>query len=141
MHKKKLKKATMKALESIIRLLGVTTQVLLYKHLAMILVLTMVISSSFHQNAYCMSSQNSYIAPEVLHSDFLSHRVHVNRKININKASMQELMTLPGVNEDIALKIMRVRPVEDIKDLKEIRYLSPKQIQTLIDAFTNRVAY
>lgn len=131
----------MNILQAIIRLLGIQTQILLHKRLAVVTLITLAFCLNLGTQGHCMSSQNSYIPPEILHSNFLSHRVSVAKKININHASMQELMSLPGVDQNIALKIMRVRPIEDIRDLSKIQYLSPKVVQQLIEGVKNRVAY
>jgi DNA uptake protein ComE-like DNA-binding protein len=42
-------------------------------------------------------------------------------KVNLNSGSLEELLTIPAMTEDWALKIMRIRPMHSLEDLKKIK--------------------
>ena len=41
--------------------------------------------------------------------------------VNVNKATVAELMTLPGIGPDLATKIVRSRPYERIESLLRVK--------------------
>lgn len=56
-----------------------------------------------------------------------------NKKININKASLQEIETLPTIGKKLAEKIINGRPYSSLKDLEKINGLTKKKIEKFSD--------
>lgn len=111
-----------------------------YKKLALLslfAVCFVVITAPQQASAYAVSE--SYIPPEIVYKRQLAHRLHLPQRVNLNNAGLSELMTLPGFDENVALKLMRIRPVENIRDLQNIPWTTPKQIKNLIDGIQHRV--
>ncbi|MBK8189796.1 MAG: helix-hairpin-helix domain-containing protein [Vampirovibrionales bacterium] len=64
--------------------------------------------------------------------------------INLNLASWSELKTLPGVDDNVALKLMRARsqtPLRALEDLARAPWLEPPQRARLLATFRNRVSF
>ncbi|MFN7311822.1 MAG: ComEA family DNA-binding protein [Vampirovibrionales bacterium] len=58
--------------------------------------------------------------------------VKIQSKVNINAASYDDLITLPGVNGRIALSIIEGRPYKSLHDLNKLNdTLSPNQVLLL----------
>jgi hypothetical protein len=55
------------------------------------------------------------------------------RLVNLNKASIEELKRVPGINSSAARKIIDQRPYKSMKDLHNIEGLSPAQLAELED--------
>lgn len=59
------------------------------------------------------------------------------KKVNINKASLQELLILPQVGESLAKRIISYRetngPFKDIEELKKIKGIGEKKLEALKD--------
>lgn len=87
------------------------------------------------------SFSESYIAPEVMYADQLAQKIQVPTKINLNRASFNEIKTLPGMDESMALKLMRIRPLENIRDFYRMPWVSPKDVQVLIQRVQSRVTF
>ncbi len=45
-------------------------------------------------------------------------------KLDLNTANLDQLLALPEINEDLALKIMRRRPIQTLEDLYHLPYIS-----------------
>jgi DNA uptake protein ComE-like DNA-binding protein len=81
-----------------------------------------------------------YALPEVLHADNFRQSVYVPRKTNVNTAPLAELMSLPGIDMNIALKLIRVRPVSSLEDIeRKMPTLTPSSIQQLIQYLDPKV--
>ena len=87
------------------------------------------------------SFTNSYIPPEIAYANDLNQKVSVNQRVNINQASMPELMSLPGIDENMALKIMRIRPVEDVKDFYKMPWVPRRDARLLIENIQSLIAF
>lgn len=87
------------------------------------------------------SSVNSYIPPEILSADALGQRIQLENQLNINQISLNQLKILPGINEDLALKIMRTRPMSTIQDFYKLPNVPPKEIQNLIQQLQPRIIF
>lgn len=61
------------------------------------------------------------------------------KKIDINKASFEQLMALPEINEDLALKIMRKRPVKSLEELVRLPYINMDRMQLILQGITGYV--
>jgi DNA uptake protein ComE-like DNA-binding protein len=85
---------------------------------------------------------DTYIPPEVAFADDLRQRVTVPEKVNINRGSLSELKVLPGFDEEIALKVLRARPFEDIQDFyKKMPGLDKKSIDRLIQQVQPKILF
>jgi hypothetical protein len=91
--------------------------------------------------SYAASFSESYIPPEIRYSDDLAQKVRIPKRVNVNQASLNELMTLPGIDENIALKMMRIRPVEGILDIQRLPFLNQKQLNQIINGIQKRVEF
>ncbi|MEM0951439.1 MAG: hypothetical protein AAGI66_04750 [Cyanobacteria bacterium P01_H01_bin.74] len=58
-----------------------------------------------------------YIHPDALKQSELTEKIEIERPVDINVASLAELMTLPAFDASLALKLMRSRPVSSLEDL------------------------
>jgi DNA uptake protein ComE-like DNA-binding protein len=87
------------------------------------------------------SFQASYMPPEIVYASDLRQRLILPPKININKADLNTLLTLPGMTENIALKLLRIRPLSGFQDLHQLPWLKPNQIDVLIQSLQNRVEF
>jgi DNA uptake protein ComE-like DNA-binding protein len=91
--------------------------------------------------AHAYSLMQNYIPPEVLHGRHLKHRVAIPDKVNINRAELSELQTLPGLDEALALKIIRLRPFSGLQDLRRIPMLSPPALNRLMDRYRDKITF
>ncbi len=57
--------------------------------------------------------------------------INTQPSININTATKAELMTLPGIGEMLAERIIRGRPYHTIEDLVTLEGLGPKRMANL----------
>ncbi len=84
-------------------------------------------------SAWSATLWDTYIPPELAYADHLRQKVTVPAKININRSSLNQLKLLPGFNEEIALKVMRNRPFEGVKDFyRKLPGMDKKQVDRLI---------
>lgn len=77
-----------------------------------------------------------YIPPDIY---FDQGRIIKLDKIDINKASLEQLMALPQINEDLALKIMRRRPVKSLEELIKLPYINVDRMQLILQSITGYV--
>ncbi len=84
---------------------------------------------------------DSYVPPEALHDEVLSQHVKLPRKVNVNHAALSELVALPGIDENIALKMMRIRPVENVQDFYRLPFMRKQDIDRLIQGLQQRVDF
>ncbi|PIZ45983.1 competence protein CelA [candidate division WWE3 bacterium CG_4_9_14_3_um_filter_41_6] len=57
----------------------------------------------------------------------------VSAKININKATIEQLISLPGIGESYANKIIQNRPYKSIEELLNVSGIGPKKFESLKD--------
>jgi hypothetical protein len=80
-------------------------------------------------------ARKPYIPPEILHHRYTQTRFQQSLKVNLNRADLNELRTLPGMDESTALKLIRMRkegPYQGYQDLSRLPYMDPKRLQRLI---------
>ena len=86
--------------------------------------------------------QDSYIPPEVAFAQDLSQHVQLTEQFNLNTMNLGELKSIPGLSEDIALKIMRNRPFTDIQDFyRRMPAVSGKQLNLWIRQIQPRLLF
>ena len=82
------------------------------------------------------STMKPYIPPEL---NYLNDKRVKLKKLDLNTASLQQLMNLPQINEDIALKIMRKRPIKSLEDIYYLPFLDVDRVKIIIDGLNNLV--
>ena len=71
--------------------------------------------------------------PDLTYADDLRQKVTIPSQVSINHGTLNQLMVLPGFDEEIALKIMRNRPFKGLQDFyNKMPGLSRKNIDRLI---------
>lgn len=60
-------------------------------------------------------------------------------KVDINKANLQQLMALPEINESLALKIMRRRPVKYLNELERLPYMNMDRMKLILKGLQHMV--
>ncbi len=70
--------------------------------------------------------------PEVVVLEKGSERIlSKTTKININEASLEELMELPGIGRKLAQRIINSRPFRSVDELLKVKGIGPKKLQKL----------
>lgn len=86
--------------------------------------------------------QQPYFPPEMSYADDLRQTVTVPQKVNINTGGLNQLKSLPGFDEELALKVIRCRPCEGIQDFyKKMPGLSKKNIDLLIKQIEPKILF
>ena len=101
---------------------------------------------SFLYATLCASSPVSasarpYISPEIRYADQLRQRVELPERLSINTSTLNELMTLPGMDQSTALKMMRSRPFKSVQDLYNLPLMEPREVRRLIEAIQPKIAF
>lgn len=85
---------------------------------------------------------DTYVPPELAFQDDLRQTISLPQRINVNLDSLNQLKTLPGLNEDIALKVMRNRPYTDVQDFyRKLPGLDKKRIDRLIQQIQPKIKF
>ncbi len=86
--------------------------------------------------------EEPYAPPEIAYAHDLRQSVTVARRVNINKTGLNQLKALPGLDEELALKVMRVRPFEGVQDFyRKMPDLSKKNMDLLIQQLQPKVLF
>lgn len=92
--------------------------------------------------AHAHALAETYMPPELAFADDLRQKVTIPEKVNINRGSLNQLLVLPGFDEEIALKVMRHRPFEDVQDFyRKMPGLEKKNIDRLIQQIQPKVLF
>jgi hypothetical protein len=92
--------------------------------------------------AYAEADCDSYIPPENLFAAALHQTITLPERIDINRSSLNQLKILPGFDEDLALKILRYRPFQDIQDLyRKMPRIDRKHLQRLIEQIQPHIRF
>lgn len=83
-----------------------------------------------------------YAPPELAYANDLRQTVTMAKRVNINQTGLNQLKVLPGFDEELALKVMRVRPFEGVQDFyRKMPDLSKKNIDLLIQQIQPKVMF
>jgi DNA uptake protein ComE-like DNA-binding protein len=61
---------------------------------------------------------------------------HSTKVVNVNTASVADLMLLPRVNDNLAQRIVAGRPYKSVDDLRRVSGIGPKTLDGLRDRVT-----
>jgi predicted DNA-binding helix-hairpin-helix protein len=90
------------------------------------------------------ASAKPYIHPDYIFAHQLRHKHRVAPTVNINRAGLAELKTLPGMDENTALKVIRLRkiaPLRSTTDLYRLPWLDRREVDLLIDRIKNGISF
>jgi DNA uptake protein ComE-like DNA-binding protein len=93
------------------------------------------------QPAQAASLWDSYMPPELAYADDLRQKVKLPGQVNINRASLNQLEALPGLDQELALKIIRHRPFENIQEFYRMSGVEKKQLDRLIRQLQPKVIF
>ncbi len=111
------------------------------KHAAILLLLLSWAQGLSHP-ATAATFWDTYVPPELAFQDDLRQSITLPQRINVNLDSLNQLKTLPGLNEDIALKVMRNRPYTDVQDFyRKLPGLDKKRIDRLIQQIQPKIKF
>ena len=82
----------------------------------------------------CNVEPRNYYIPKITYT-----KEETSKKVNINKASKEELMTLQGIGESIAGRIISYReknPFKSIEELKNVSGIGEKLYEKIKDFIT-----
>lgn len=112
----------------------------LIRHCRNLLLLGMLLLTPVSGWAYAL--RESYVPPDVAYAQDLSQRVQVSDQFNLNTMNWVELKGIPGLSEDMALKIMRNRPFSDIRDFyRRMPGVSGKQLNLWVQQLQPRLRF
>lgn len=83
------------------------------------------------------STMREYLPPDIYY--FPPGKLLILRKLDLNKASYQQLIALPQINEDLALKIISKRPIKTLDDLYKLPFMNKDRMQVIISGIANFV--
>ena len=98
----------------------------------------------FKLDAVAFASLKAFVHPDFLYLRQMRVRTSLPKMVNLNQADVAELLTLPGVNEDMALKMMRFRKTQQMKtvqDLYKMRFVEKRELERLIERIEPRVSF
>ncbi|HEY9688324.1 MAG TPA: helix-hairpin-helix domain-containing protein [Coleofasciculaceae cyanobacterium] len=84
---------------------------------------------------------DSYMPPELAYADDLRQKVKLPDKVNINRASLNQLEGLPGLDQELALKIIRHRPFENFQEFYRMSGVEKKQLDRIIRQLQPKVIF
>lgn len=61
----------------------------------------------------------------------LDHQLSDNYRLDLNRASVQDLRQLPRISTTMAERIVAARPIENVDDLRRVGGLGPKSVEKL----------
>ncbi|MBY0449834.1 MAG: helix-hairpin-helix domain-containing protein [Cyanobacteria bacterium] len=105
------------------------------------LILYLGLISLLYTTSPVSASPKPYISPEIRYADQLRQRVQIPERLSINASTLNELMTLPGIDESTALKMMRSRPFKSVQDLYNLPLMEPREVRRLIEAIQPKIAF
>ncbi|MBY0405229.1 MAG: helix-hairpin-helix domain-containing protein [Cyanobacteria bacterium] len=83
--------------------------------------------------AYAVYFKHPYFPPEAVYRHHYQDTFKFPGPINLNVASLEELKTLPEVDDNVGLKLIRIRPLNTYQDLYKLPYISKQQVTRLIE--------
>ncbi len=100
--------------------------------------------SSFGLLTPAYSASRPFVHPDFIYSHQLRQKYRIPAQVNLNQASLAELKTLPGVDENIALKLLRLRKNNTLKskqDLYQLPFMETREIQQLIQKISKQITF
>lgn len=88
------------------------------------------------QNGNNVGVLRRYLPPDIYWPPGKQERLY---KLDINNASLEQLMSLPHINEDLALKIMNRRPVKSLQDLARLPYIDMDRMKLILKGISHLV--
>ncbi len=95
----------------------------------------MLVGLLYNTVVWGYSVVSPYQNPERVYRDTMGFGVTVSGKVGLNEAGLNELLTVPGMNQSMAVKVMKARPFSGWEDL----YRLPGVDQQQVDAWLARV--
>src|SRR5690606_16130027 len=106
-----------------------------------LLIISGVVASLLIGRAGASAAWERYIPPEVLHARQLGQTVSLPATIDINHASLNQLKIIPGFDENLALKIIRVRPLAGVEDIIDLPGVSPHDMERILQHIQSRLEF
>lgn len=92
--------------------------------------------------AFAQMGWETFIPPEFAFRDNIHQKITLPKQLNINESSLTQLQILPGINEEIALKMMRGRPFSDVQDFySRLPGMTKKQVDVLIEQIQPKILF
>lgn len=114
---------------------------MLRRFLGLGLLLGVWVGSGLTTVGHAYTFRQNYFPPEVVYGHYLSDRMTMPGPVNLNQASLEELKTLPGMNESVGLKLIRLRPLKNMEDLYRLPAVEPRMVQRLIEKIQTQVQF
>ncbi len=85
-----------------------------------------------------------FIHPDFLYSHQLQEKHTLSSQTNINHASFEELKILPGIDDNLALKLIRLRKTQTFQsnlDLYRLPFMEKREIDRLISQLQQYISF
>ena len=93
------------------------------------------------QPVFALSAWENYIPPEIAYASDLKQKVTLPGRIDVNHAGLGELQLLPGFDEDLALKVIRLRPLASVQEFYSLPGVNKKEIDRFIKQLEPKVLF
>lgn len=107
-----------------------------------VVVAVLLLVLSFQAEA--LASPRPYVHPDYVFSHQLKQRYRVPNRVNVNRATLAELKNLPGMDESLALKLIRLRKsfhLTNLTDFYRLPLVDRREIEVLVDRLRHRIDF